>query len=85
MTFYKNVNKKPKFMCIIVGHYEAVIQDKETGIYIIPITSLRPQFNNLKIQGQTFKQYIRKFISVHYFTVIISLEENNEQFTNTEI
>lgn len=42
MTFYKNVNKKPKFMCIIVGHYEAVIQDKETGIYIIPITSLRP-------------------------------------------
>ena len=42
MTFYKNVNKKPKFMCIIVGHYEAVIQDKETGLYIIPITSLRP-------------------------------------------
>ena len=42
MTFYKNVNKKPKFMCIIVGHYETVIQDKETGIYIIPITSLRP-------------------------------------------
>ena len=42
MTFYKNVNKKPKFMCIIVGNYEAVIQDKETGIYIIPITSLRP-------------------------------------------
>ena len=42
MTFYKNVNKKPEFMCIIVGHYEAVIQDKETGIYIIPITSLKP-------------------------------------------
>ena len=42
MTFYKNVNKKPKFMCIIVGHYEAVIQDKETGVCIIPITSLRP-------------------------------------------
>lgn len=42
MTFYNNVKKKPEFMCIIVGHYEAVIQDKETGIYIIPITSLRP-------------------------------------------
>ncbi len=28
-------------MCIIVGHYEAVIQDKDTGIYIIPITSLK--------------------------------------------
>lgn len=41
-TFYNNVNKKPKFMCIIVGHFEAVIQDKDTGIYIIPITSLKP-------------------------------------------
>lgn len=41
-TFYKNVKKKPKFMCIIVGHYEAVIQDPDTGIYIIPITSLKP-------------------------------------------
>ena len=42
MKFYENVERKPKFMCIIVGHYEAVIKDKETGIYIIPITSLRP-------------------------------------------
>lgn len=42
MKFYENAQKKPKFMCVIVGHYEAVIQDKETGIYIIPITSLRP-------------------------------------------
>lgn len=41
-TFYNNVKKKPKFMCIIVGHYEAVIQDPETGIYILPITSLKP-------------------------------------------
>ncbi len=41
-TFYKNAKKKPKFMCIIVGHYEAVIRDPETGIYIIPITSLKP-------------------------------------------
>ena len=40
--FYKNVSKKPAFMCIIVGYYEAVIQDPETGIYIIPITSLKP-------------------------------------------
>lgn len=42
IKFYQKASKKPKFMCIIVGHYEAVIQDKETGIYIIPITSLRP-------------------------------------------
>ena len=40
--FYNNVSKKPKFMCIIVGYFEAVIQDPETGIYIIPITSLKP-------------------------------------------
>lgn len=40
--FYNNVSKKPKFMCIIVGHYEAVVYDKENNIYIIPITSLKP-------------------------------------------
>ena len=40
--FYNNVSKKPAFMCIIVGYFEAVIQDPETGIYIIPITSLKP-------------------------------------------
>lgn len=42
LNFYKNVEKKPRFMCIIVGHYEAVVEDKDTGIYIIPITSLKP-------------------------------------------
>lgn len=42
ITFYNNAKIKPKFMCIIVGHYEAVIKDKDTGIYIIPITSLKP-------------------------------------------
>ena len=42
LKFYENVSKKPKFMCIIVGHYEAVIKDPETDIYIIPITSLKP-------------------------------------------
>jgi len=40
--FYKNVKKKPKFMCIIVGNLSAVMIDKETGIYIVPITSLKP-------------------------------------------
>ncbi|MBE6155790.1 MAG: ATP-binding protein [Firmicutes bacterium] len=42
MNFYQNAERKPKFMCVIVGHYEAVIQDKDTGIYIIPITALKP-------------------------------------------
>lgn len=41
-TFYNNAKKKPKFMCIIVGHYEAIVKDPDTGIYIIPITSLKP-------------------------------------------
>lgn len=41
-TFYRYAKKKPKAMCVIVGHLEAVMQDKETGIYIIPFTSLRP-------------------------------------------
>lgn len=42
LKFYKNVHSKPKYMCIIVGHLEAVMQDKETGIYIVPFTSLMP-------------------------------------------
>lgn len=41
-TFYQYAKKKPKAMCVIVGHLEAVMQDKETGIYIIPFTSLKP-------------------------------------------
>ena len=41
-TFYNKANKKPKFMCIIVGHFEAVMQEPEKGIYITPITSLKP-------------------------------------------
>ncbi len=41
-TFYKNAQKKPKFMCIIVGQYEAITKDEETGIYVVPITSLKP-------------------------------------------
>lgn len=42
LKFYKNVKKKPKFMCIILGYSEAIIKDKETGIYIVPLISLKP-------------------------------------------
>lgn len=42
LEFHSNVSKKPVFMCIIVGHYEAIVKDPETGIYIIPITALKP-------------------------------------------
>ena len=40
MTFYKNVNKKPKFMCIICGLYDAVVR-RPDGIYVLPITVLK--------------------------------------------
>ncbi len=40
--FRKNVEKKPSFMCVIVGHCDTVMRDPQTGIFIVPITSLRP-------------------------------------------
>ena len=42
LSFYKNMVKKPAFMCIIVGKCPAIIKDPETGIYIVPITALKP-------------------------------------------
>lgn len=42
MNFYNNMTKKPRFMCIIVGYLDFIVKDEETGIYIIPITSLKP-------------------------------------------
>lgn len=42
MNFYKNMIKKPKFMCIIVGFTDVIAKDPETEIYIVPITALKP-------------------------------------------
>ena len=42
LKFYDTVDKKPKFMCIICGLWEGVVKDPETGIYILPITALKP-------------------------------------------
>lgn len=42
MKFYDNMVKKPKFMCIIVGKCSSILRDPETGIYIVPITALKP-------------------------------------------
>ncbi len=42
MSFYNNMVKKPKFMCVIVGYTDVIAKDPETGIYIVPITALRP-------------------------------------------
>ena len=40
--FYENVEKKPTYMCVIVGHLDTVMRDPETGIFIVPATSLKP-------------------------------------------
>ena len=40
--FYKNVEKKPAYMGVIVGHLDTVMRDPETGIFIVPLTSLKP-------------------------------------------
>lgn len=42
LKFQENMLKKPKFMCIITSNSEAVVRDPKTGIYILPITALRP-------------------------------------------
>ena len=40
--FYENVERKPTYMAVIVGHLDSVMRDPDTGIYILPVTSLRP-------------------------------------------
>ena len=40
--FYDHVEKKPVYMGVIVGHCDSVMRDPETGVFIVPITSLRP-------------------------------------------
>lgn len=42
LSFYDNMIKKPKFMCVIVGYTDVIAKDPETGIYIVPITALKP-------------------------------------------
>ena len=42
ISFSNNMIKKPKFMCVIVGYTNIIAKDPETGIYIIPITALKP-------------------------------------------
>ena len=42
LKYYNLTRKKPKFMCVICGTYDMVVKDPETGIYIVPITALKP-------------------------------------------
>ena len=37
-----NFEVKPKFMCVIVGYTDIIAKDPETGIYVVPITALKP-------------------------------------------
>jgi hypothetical protein len=39
--FYELAEVKPKFMCIICGLYNAVVK-RPDGIYVLPITALKP-------------------------------------------
>ena len=42
IRFSNEVMIEPKFKCIICGLWNSVVKDPETGIYIIPITALKP-------------------------------------------
>ena len=42
LKFENLVVKKPKFKCVIVGLWDAVVKDPVTNTYIVPLTSLRP-------------------------------------------
>lgn len=40
--FSKNMTKAPKFMCVIIGVGNFIYKDKQSGIYVVPITTLKP-------------------------------------------
>ena len=40
--YMEYLNGKPKFMCVVVGFTDVIAKDPETGIYIVPITALKP-------------------------------------------
>ena len=42
INFYNNMIKKPQFMCVVVGFTDVIAKDPKTGIYIVPITALKP-------------------------------------------
>lgn len=42
LKIYNKMEKKPKFMTVIVGYTDVIAKDPETGIYIVPITALKP-------------------------------------------
>ena len=63
IKFYENVEKKPAYMCVIVGHLDTVMRDPETGVFIVPVTSLRPECqrritNNSDVSERRFSLFV---------------------------
>ena len=42
IKFSQSMTKEPKFMCVIVGNIDTVFRDEKSGIYVLPITALKP-------------------------------------------
>lgn len=42
LNFKENVKKMPDFLCIIVGNLSGAYVDKEAGIYVVSINTLKP-------------------------------------------
>ena len=42
LKFQEQMVKKPKFMCAICGYNDSIVKDKESVIYIVPLTALKP-------------------------------------------
>ena len=42
VKFRDAVDKKPVYLCVIVGHLDTVMRDPETGVFVVPVTSLKP-------------------------------------------
>ncbi len=42
VKFRDKAEKKPAYLCVIVGHLDTVMRDPETGVFIVPVTSLKP-------------------------------------------
>lgn len=42
VKFSENMIKKPKFMCVVVGKTDVIARDEKVGIYVVPITALKP-------------------------------------------
>lgn len=43
VDFASKMKKKPKFMCVIAGYNDVIARDKETGVYVVPITALKAE------------------------------------------